>query len=60
MVQTFSLENINITALQTKSVEWVGANILTLDFGVQMAIITLSFIAAFFIRKYSKPRLNDL
>ncbi len=60
MVQTFSLENINIAALQTKSVEWVGANILTLDFGVQMAIITLSFIAAFFIRKYSKPRLNDL
>lgn len=60
MLENFSLQNINISALQTKTIEWLGTHILTLDFGIQTAIIILSFIAAFFLKKHLKPRLNEL
>lgn len=60
MLENFSLENINISDLQTKSLEWLSSNILNIDFGIQTAIILVSFIAAFFLKKYLKPRLNEL
>jgi len=54
------LENINITEIQMKVMQWLTDHVLTLEFGVQMAIIVASFIGAFFAKKYLKPRLNDL
>ncbi|MAZ75933.1 MAG: mechanosensitive ion channel family protein, partial [Micavibrio sp.] len=54
------LENINIIDLQTKLSDWLTSQILTVEFGVQISIIGLSFILAFFLKNYLKPKLNDL
>jgi len=54
------LENINIIDLQTKITGWLTSQIFTVEFGVQISIIGLSFIIAFFLKNHLKPRLNDL
>ncbi|MEM9469706.1 MAG: mechanosensitive ion channel domain-containing protein [Pseudomonadota bacterium] len=53
------LENINLVELQTKISEWFFTHVATVEFGVQISIIGISFIAAFFLKNFLKPRLNE-
>ncbi|NQZ13885.1 MAG: mechanosensitive ion channel [Alphaproteobacteria bacterium] len=53
------LENINLIDLQTKLIDWLTSQILTVEFGVQISIIGLAFILAFFAKRFIKPRLNE-
>lgn len=54
------LENINLIDIQTKITNWATSHLFTVEFGVQMSVIGLSFILAFFLKNYLKPKLNEL
>ena len=53
-------ENINFFSMHKDAIQWLLSNILTLDFGIQLAIITGAFFLGFLIKNVVKPRLNDL
>lgn len=54
------LDSMSLIDIQKQLSEWFVTNVLTVDFGVQLIVLTVSFVMAFILKRMIKPRLNDL
>ena len=54
------MEKINLLEYQQKLLTWLNEDVLTLNFGVQFAVIFVGLVLGFILARAVTPRLNEL